>query len=632
VRSLTDAERALLTADSVEVTAGCDLLDTSNAFVADISDDLTGGEVARDNYASVHGSCRLGLLRALAWGRDRVRPWMRLSRVTGYEDVTRTWTEPDQVLAETVNLATVRDPVTLGSSTLTTGVTYQGRTWTRLTVNTAHHGARLNVDEADLMDGETYTTSWLVANDGTASVTVAVDWCDGGEKYLTVAPGEVWRLSTNPSARADYTSTFRFTDLRITTAGDSILFADISVFHGTDASFYFDGDTPDTATYDYAWTGTAHASTSLRRTMQRGQEVTETTREPVVDEARFNLGVYVLTTPDTKRGEEPPTWDVQGYDLLHLLQDGPGDTYVATAGTTYLQAVRDVVTASGVGATLRLDGTGQDTTLPRDRVWALPVAASWLTIINDLLREIGYIGVYANAEGELRSRPFAAVDQAASEWTLDTADPATNIVGEERVVSEDVWGRPNWWRFVRQQLAYQPVEGDGLYTVQNADDGATSQNALGRTVRRLHYLDAPDQASLVAQGDRIVAEDRQVTRRIDLTIDPLPAMGHRDVFTLIDGGTTEKAVASGWTLPLDGSPGRLTLGGDQSRAPEPVEQQTTATVTQASGAVGGLRVVVDGATVGSAAVALDGATYAVDERVQTAVRNPQPPLVNGKEA
>lgn len=57
------------------------------------------------------------------------------------------------------------------------------------------------------------------------------------------------------------------------------------------------------------------------------------------------------------------------------------------------------------------------------------------------------------------------------------------------------------------------------------------------------------------------------------------------------------------------------------------EVQTQGTVTSASP----LRVVVDGATIDSIAFALDGAVYALNDRVTVIVRNPQPPLVQGEE-
>lgn len=358
--ALADAAvRSLLTAASIQVSAGLELLDSSNRLVEDISDDLVGGEVARNNYAAIHGTCTLSLTRELAWGRDRVRPYMVLS--------------------------------------------------------------------------------------------------DG------------------------------------------------------------------------------------------------------ITEARFNLGVFVLTTPDTRRGEELATYEAQGYDLLHLLQDGPGDTYVVTAGTTYLAAVQSVITASGIGATLRLDGSGQSTALLSDMVWCLTSSGtSWLRIINDLLAAIGYRGLWANQDGELRSEPYQAPAVRPVEWSFDTADAATNLVGEDRTLAMDVWGAPNWWKFVRNGMATKPVDGDGIYfPAANASDPAST--TLGRLRRKVVFLDAANHASLVAQGDKIVAEDRQVARRFELSVDPLPIAGHFDVVQFVDAGSSDKCQVSSWSLPLDGSPGRWSL-------------------------------------------------------------------------
>lgn len=63
-------------------------------------------------------------------------------------------------------------------------------------------------------------------------------------------------------------------------------------------------------------------------------------------------------------------------------------------------------------------------------------------------------------------------------------------------------------------------------------------------------------------------------------------------------------------------------------AEERTTEQARATVTQASP----LRVVADGATTDSPAKALDGATYALNDRVTITVRNPEPPLVQGVES
>jgi hypothetical protein len=148
-------------------------------------------------------------------------------------------------------------------------------------------------------------------------------------------------------------------------------------------------------------------------------------------------------------------------------------------------------------------------------------------------------------------------------------------------------------------------------------------------VKRVVFLDAADQASLVAQGDRIVIEDTQVTRSVDLTIDPLPALGHADVVELVDGGVREKLPVASWSLSLTGEPGPLRLGGLPKPTPERREVQVKATVVTVSP----LTVVVDGAEVATPAATLDGWTAdTIGQRVTVVVRTPQLPLVQGEES
>lgn len=347
--------------------------------------------------------------------------------------------------------------------------------------------------------------------------------------------------------------------------------------------------------------------------------------------ARFNLGVFVLTRPIEERGEDPVTYQVAGRDLLSLLAStGPADTWNAIVGTTYFTALQAIVTASGIGAPLQIDGDLSSVTIPATRVWALmdPIP-SWLGMMTDLLEEIGYVPPWIDPDGNIRSRRYLDPASRASEWTLDVADTETNIVAESRSVTTEVGDVANWWRFVMANATVTPVEGSGLYTPPaNQSDGPNSIDATGLTRRKFVPLEAADQAALVAQGKKIVAEDKASVTTIRLQIDPLPIMGFDDIFTLVDGGPEVKLAASSWELSLNGGQGALLLGGAPPLPSVPVEVQAKASVTQAAP----LRVVVDGATTSSFANALDAATYAVGARVTLTVRNPLPPLVIGVES
>lgn len=79
----TPTEYAILTARHVTVGYGADLLNEQDQVIDDLSPDLVGGVVERNNYASVHGTCDLELLRALPWTTVRVRPWQEVQAAAG---------------------------------------------------------------------------------------------------------------------------------------------------------------------------------------------------------------------------------------------------------------------------------------------------------------------------------------------------------------------------------------------------------------------------------------------------------------------------------------------------------------------------------------------------------------------
>ncbi|ABS03194.1 hypothetical protein [Kineococcus radiotolerans] len=360
-----DQVRAVLTADSLTVSAGCELLDSEDDVIADISGDLLGGSVKRECLADVHGACTLQLTRELAWGRDRVRPYMVLQ---------------------------------------------------------------------------------------------------------TNLPG-------------------------------------------------------------------------------------------LAVSARFNLGVFVLTTP-RRLLEDNPVWEVQGYDKMHLLQVQVGDSYSVPAGTGYLAAVRVAIAAAGGGDAVLLDSAAADKVLAAAMTWPLDAGTptTWLRIVNDLLAAVGYRALWADQDGFFRSDPYRPPTERPLEWRFDVDDSRTTIIVEERTLTADTWGVPNWWRFLRRSTESTPSEGAGQYTVTNQTEGPTSVNALGRRVPKVVWLDAADQAALRSQGDAIVAADRRVTATIELRTGPFPLAGHFDIAAYADrlAPDLSRMQARSWDLSLDGADMRWT--------------------------------------------------------------------------
>ena len=273
--------------------------------------------------------------------------------------------------------------------------------------------------------------------------------------------------------------------------------------------------------------------------------------------ARFNLGVFLIQSPVANQMENPITYSVIGYDLLCFLDVAVGDTYTVTAGTTYFAAIQSIITALNIGSQLYLDGTLQTITLPNDMVWALAPGSktTWLDIVNDLLAAINYRNLWADENGNFRSTPALLPSLRPVEWVLDTSNPTTNIVLPQRDVSADVYDAHNWWRFVRTPMTVKPIEGAGIYTVQNTATGRTSQAALGRTIKApVQYLAASDQTSLVAQGNVVVAADQRVSRTFTISLDPLPIAGHLDIIQFNDNGSSDICQTASWVIDLKGAP------------------------------------------------------------------------------
>jgi len=281
--------------------------------------------------------------------------------------------------------------------------------------------------------------------------------------------------------------------------------------------------------------------------------------------ARWNLGVYVLTTPQRTVGETPETYDVQGYDRLMLLNRQVGADYRVAAGVTYRAAIVAAFAAAGLSGVL-IDGSAADSTLPAARSWLLvgdstnpdqtATPVTWLRVVNDLLNAINFRAVWCDQDGQFRCSGYQDPKVRAPEYVFD-ADSQLTILGEDRTLTEDVWSTPNRWVFRqtnRSSDAPTPTEGDGIYTRVNDTDGPTSITGRGLTWTAVVDYEAASHAKLVSLGDRRVASDRRVTTALKVWTGPFPGAGHFDVFTYSDAaaGGTRKVQATGWRMPFDG--------------------------------------------------------------------------------
>lgn len=278
---------------------------------------------------------------------------------------------------------------------------------------------------------------------------------------------------------------------------------------------------------------------------------------------RWNLGVYVLTTPESSYGETPRAWPVVGHDQLSLL-GSIGDSYSVAAGANVLDAVRATLTLGGIVAPILLDSSGSAKVLTSDMTWPLTSSDSptYLRVANELLASISYRGLWVDWDGAFRGTPYVTPADRPAEMRLDVGSLITGIVAEDRRVANDLWSAPNSWVFIGNNWSTAPVSDNGRYETSNQSAGLSSIDSLERVVMApAQFLDATTQADLELQGDRIKAADMRSTEVISITTSPLPCMWHADRFEYADAalGSDRQTVSRSWVLPLDGSDSTIEL-------------------------------------------------------------------------
>jgi hypothetical protein len=279
---------------------------------------------------------------------------------------------------------------------------------------------------------------------------------------------------------------------------------------------------------------------------------------------RCNLGVYHLSTPAYPLGEKPPTFEVNGYDMLLRLRQPVGDAYAIDVGESYLTRVEAILLARGYQKYL-IDPTAAATVTPTARTWAFDEQITWLTIVNDLLSSIGYAGVWSDWDGRLRCEPYILPANRDVEWTY-TDDAATTMLAGDGEVQHDFFESPNQWVIFRSNRTDEtpPVEGAGIYTYVNQSVGLTSVDARGGLiVPRVQGLDAADQASLVVAAQQLIQNDMDVPTIIERPVYPNPLHWHFDRLIVQDSASIPIADAQctgwSWALPPEEENMNLTL-------------------------------------------------------------------------
>lgn len=283
--------------------------------------------------------------------------------------------------------------------------------------------------------------------------------------------------------------------------------------------------------------------------------------------ARFNLGEFVLTSPVTRAGTAQRS--VTGYDKLHILNRPVGDAYAVPKNTSYAEAIKAVILASGeTRYTLDTSGSASTMLLKENKVFPMfneqgadsesgdtpsGEMTTWLQILNFFLLGAGYAGAWYNADGFLQCLPYVAPSSRAVEWLYTANDNVLGNVHPEVDMEDDMWDVPNVWVFTIQSTEEEPTLGNGMWIYRNEDRGPMSLSALGYERTAYFQYDVASQAVLEQRGAQRVAADLRGSRVItDVSTVPNPLTGHFDLYGFQDArlGFSGTVLSRSWELDL----------------------------------------------------------------------------------
>lgn len=270
--------------------------------------------------------------------------------------------------------------------------------------------------------------------------------------------------------------------------------------------------------------------------------------------ARFNQGAYYTQQPKKALGRFPVKYSVACYDILSVLNDLVGDAYAVDEGASYLAAVETILMSRGVQR-YSIDQSAAGSVLPTFKSWPMDDKTTWLHIVNDLLGQIGYRGIYSDWDGLLIVEPYLSPRLRGPEWVYD-AGPFTSLI-RDMALDRDFYQAPNRWRAFRSNATDEdpPVLGDGIYEYVNEHVGDTSVDARGRTITKVFGIEAADQAALEAAAQITIDADMTIPTKVPASVFPVPLHWHADVIYLDnpEAGVPTTAQVTSWTLPLNGS-------------------------------------------------------------------------------
>ena len=258
------------------------------------------------------------------------------------------------------------------------------------------------------------------------------------------------------------------------------------------------------------------------------------------------LGVFRVTGVQDLYTAYGKSWQLETYDRSWLCSAAKTENLLhISSGTKYMDAIKQLLTSCGIVNVIAVDSTA---TISHDREdW--PVGTPYLTIINDLLRELNYRELWFDANGMAHLEPYKAPSAASIVRQYSRTDIRRLPFSPEMTGKTDIFNAPNVFVVVCSNGDFSK----GYRAVAENDSPISSKSTFRRGIRIVqvvHVNQFSDMAALQGYANRLRDESMISNYQLNLEVPAEPGHGVGDIIGLDDperGGIYEEA---SWSLTL----------------------------------------------------------------------------------
>lgn len=266
----------------------------------------------------------------------------------------------------------------------------------------------------------------------------------------------------------------------------------------------------------------------------------------IIDGEEHSLGIFRPTTMSAGEKSFVRRVTATAYDRAWLCKAQKTETLLhLSAGAAYIDQIKKLLVHCGI---INVLADTSAAVLPADREdWQ--IGTSYLTIINDLLTEIGFNPLWFDAEGFAHLERYAAPRAEAIKRTY-SAQRGMQMLPMLRDYSEetDIFNAPNVFVCICDNADRSAVL---TATAENASFGAKSILQRGMRIAQVEKVkQIADQASLQAYADKLRDENLMGTREVSISVPSEAGHGVGDVIAIDHpeiGGIYQE---TGWRLTL----------------------------------------------------------------------------------